>query len=185
MAMARTWLRPALLCATVLLHVVALLLVLGQPAARRDDAAAPAMDLVWVRTPPPKPPQPDAPARIAPPPPAKAVKAQRSVRATVASKAPTSESTLVAVPAEQPAPAGPATEAAPFDREGALQTARKIAREVDPVVPGTKYQETRDEKLGRAIAGAKRANCLGGNASGNLLTPLMWLIEKKDSGCKF
>lgn len=189
MDMPRTWLRPALLCATVLLHAGALLLFLGQQGARPDTSDVAAMDLVWIHTPPPKPPEPPAPARLEPPPKvATAVKAQRRARAAVASKAPapTPESTLVAVSAAPSTGPAPQTgEAAPFDHEAALETARKIAREVDPVLPGTKYKETRDEKLGRAIAGAKRGNCLSGNGGGNLLTPLMWMLDKKNSGCKF
>jgi hypothetical protein len=186
MPMPQSWLRPALLLVTVLLHVAALLLFLGQPGARSDTGGAPAMELVWIRTPPPKPPEPAAPVAAAPRP-AKPVTTPRRPRAAIAARAPAaaSESTLLAVPAA-PADQAPASgTAAPFDHGAAIETARKIAREVDPVVPGTKYNETRDEKLGRAIAGAKRQSCLGGNASGNLLTPLMWLMEKKGSGCKF
>jgi len=186
MHMPQSWLRPALLLVTVLLHVAALLLFLGQPGARRDTAVAPAMELVWIRTPQPKPPEPALPVAVARQP-AKPVATPRRSRAAIASKAPAaaSESTLVAVPAAPVAPEAASGEAARFDHDGAMQTARKIAREIDPVLPGTKYNETRDEKLGRAIASAKRQSCLGGNASGNLLTPLMWLMEKKGSGCKF
>lgn len=186
MHMPQSWLRPALLLVTVLLHVVALLLFLGQPGARRDTHNGPAMDLVWIRTPPPKPPAPVA-AALRPAKPARPASAPRRSRAAIAAKDPAaaSASTLVAVPAAPAAPAAAPGEAAPFDHEGAMETARKIAREIDPVAPGTKYNETRDQQLGRAIASAKRQSCLGGNAKGNLLTPLMWLMEKKDSGCKF
>lgn len=195
MPMPRTWLRFTLLCATVLLHVAALLAFLSQSGARHDTPDAAAMELVWIRALPPKLPRPPKPPEAPPlaavaPPQTRPVKAPPRPRAVVPRKTPveTSDSTLVAVPAVpagQAAPEAPAGEPAPFDHEGALQTARKIAREVDPVAPGTKYNETRDEKLGRAIASAKRQSCLGGNAKGNLLTPLMWLMEKKDSGCKF
>ena len=186
MPMPQSWLRPALLLVTVLLHVAALLLFLGQPGARRDTGGAPAMELVWIRTPPPKPPAPAAPVAVAPRP-ARPVTTPRRPRAAIAVKtsAAASESTLLAVPAAPAEQASASGTAAPFDHGAAIETARKIAREVDPVVPGTKYNETRDERLGRAIAGAKRQSCLGGNTSGNLLTPLMWLMEKKGSGCKF
>ena len=190
MDLPRTWTRPALLCATVLLHGAALLLLLGEPGARRDESDALAMDLVWIRPPPLRPPEPAPRAAVVPL--AKPVAPPRRARAAVSRNAPaaTSESTLVAVPAEpseQTEQAAPAVagKRAQFNHEGALQTARNIARDVDPVAPGTKYKETRDEQLGRAIASAKRQSCLGGNAKGNLLTPLMWLMEKKDSGCKF
>lgn len=68
-----------------------------------------------------------------------------------------------------------------------------MAGEPDPARAGTavaqfdrdrQLRETETEKLGRAIAGAKRADCIGPNARGNLLTPLAWLLDKKGGGCK-
>jgi hypothetical protein len=179
--MKRSWLRPALLAATVLLHLGALVLVLSPSSSRRDKSPAPAMDVVWVRTPPPPPPV----VQVAPAPSSPARAPRRTPRAAARPAPAAAESTLVAVPSAS-VPAEPAAEAAPdFDRDQAINAARRIAREVDPVLPGTKYAETREERLGKAIASAKRPSCLKGNGGGNLLTPLMWLLEKKDSGCKF
>jgi hypothetical protein len=179
--MKRSWLRPALLFATVLLHLGALVLVLSPTAGRRDKTAAPAMELVWIKTPPPP-----APVVAVTPPPAKPRAVRRAPRAAAPRTVPASgESTLVAVPAPEAAPEAAEATAPDFDHAQALGTARKIAREVDPVLPGTTYTETREERLGKAIASAKRPSCLKGNGGGNLLTPLMWLLEKKGSGCKF
>ena len=78
----------------------------------------------------------------------------------------------------------------------ALGTARKLASEKgalqDPARAGTPvaqlddhplYPEQRETKLARDIAGAKRGDCK--NTGAGLLSPLIWLLDKKDSGCKF
>lgn len=76
--------------------------------------------------------------------------------------------------------------------EAARKAARKIATEKDPVRAGTLaaqleahplYPDDKETALQKGIAGAKRGDCL--KQSGNLLTPLFWLLDKKDHGCKF
>jgi hypothetical protein len=79
-----------------------------------------------------------------------------------------------------------------FDMNAALKTARKVANEKDPARAGLPvaqlddhplYPEQRDTQLARDIAGAKRGDCK--NTGAGLLSPLIWLMDKKDSGCKF
>ena len=79
-----------------------------------------------------------------------------------------------------------------FDMNAALKTARKVANEKDPARAGTAvaqlddhplYPEQNTTELAAKIKGAKRESCLN-QPGGNLLTPLFWLLEKKDHGCK-
>lgn len=93
-----------------------------------------------------------------------------------------------------PAPADPLhPELQPkaFDMAAALKTARKVANEPDPARAGLPvaqlekkplYPERTASELARAMDGAKRPDCRN---SGNLLAPLFWLLDKKDSGCKW
>ena len=91
-------------------------------------------------------------------------------------------------------PAGPAGAEPVFDRSAALAAARGLANERDPGradLPVGQFdsrrqlRKTEAEKLGQAIASGKRGDCIAANGGGTLLTPLMWLIDKKDHGCKF
>lgn len=77
----------------------------------------------------------------------------------------------------------------PFDIEAARKAARKVA--VEKPAPGTLaaqlqahplYPEDDRNKLEKDMARAGRPDCL--KAGGNLLTPLFWLLDKKDHGCK-
>lgn len=77
----------------------------------------------------------------------------------------------------------------PFDIEAARKAARKVA--VEKPAPGTLaaqlqahplYPEDDRNKLEKDMARAGRPDCLKGG--GNLLTPLFWLLDKKDHGCK-
>jgi hypothetical protein len=79
-----------------------------------------------------------------------------------------------------------------FDMNAALTTARKVANEKDPARAGLPvaqlddhplYPERTATELATKMEGAKRKDCL--TQPGNLLTPLFWLLEKKDHGCKF
>ena len=78
----------------------------------------------------------------------------------------------------------------------ALKTARKVATEKgalqDPARAGTPvaqlddhplYPERTETELARKIDGAKRGDCK--NTGAGLLSPLIWLLDKKDHGCKF
>ena len=80
-----------------------------------------------------------------------------------------------------------------FDMNAALKTARKVANEKDPARAGLPvaqlddhplYPEQTGTELATKMEGAKRKSCLN-QPGGNLLTPLFWLLEKKDHGCKF
>ena len=192
--------RAGLFGLTLLLHTALLWLLLLPHQPDQDRSAAHRVtDLVWIRTPEPVPAEARAavtrarkveqpekarpsvaarPLRRAPPIPAPAVPARPE---------PGTASMAQPVLAVEPAPPV-------FDRAAAMAAARRIATEGEPFRSGMAvaqtparpvYGETKDEKLGRMIAGAKRGNCLGPNAGGSLLTPLMWLIDKKDGGCKF
>ncbi|MGZ8293870.1 MAG: hypothetical protein ACXW2U_01145 [Telluria sp.] len=77
-----------------------------------------------------------------------------------------------------------------FDRHAAFRLARKMADEPDPARADTavgqippKAYET-ETKLARAISRAKRRDCKDG-IPGGLLAPLILLMDKKDSGCKW
>lgn len=184
------WWAALLFGASVLLHVAALVVFLGMLAPTRDkDGPSTAMEVVWIKT-----PTAPAPAPIMAPPPkvARAHPAPRRLRppASVASRA---DDTLSAAPVAPVEQAQPAKAEPVFDREAALGAARKLANEKDPARAGTlsaalearrELEKTEDEKLGATIASGKRNDCLGPNKNATLLTPLMWLFDKKGSGCK-
>ncbi|MES2017581.1 MAG: hypothetical protein V4484_13895 [Pseudomonadota bacterium] len=173
-----------LLAATVLLHLALLWLFLGmRHAAREHDVSSKGIDVVWANEPVTRPkhdtegPWP----RTRP----LARRNRPALPAPAASVAPVTTHEEQAVP-EAPQPV--------FDRGAALAAARKLASEPDAARLATvggqidarrKLSETQDEKLGREIAEGKRSACLTANGGGSLLTPLMWLIDKKGHGCKF
>ena len=198
--------RSALFGLSLLLHAALLWLLLqAQPGQDRGRVwPQVSTDLVWIRTAPPKPaPPPVALVRPREPvvaslaKPARRSRPERPERQVQAAPAAESMPEPAIEPTTEPTtePVIAASPAAPaFDREAALASARRIATEGEPLRAGMAlaqaparpvYGDSKEEKLGRAIAGAKRGNCLGPNAGGNLLTPLMWLLQKKDSGCKF
>lgn len=184
------WTAAALLAVTVLLHVAVLLALLDMLAPRREkDTPSVAIDVVWVKTPPPAP----APVVESAPAIAKPRPAPRRVRAppAVAARAGDTHSATPIAPAEE---AAPAKSEPVFGRQAALMAARKLANDKDPAREGTlsaalearrELEKTQDEKMGRTIASGKRNDCFGPNAGGNLLTPLTWLFQKKGGGCKF
>lgn len=109
--------------------------------------------------------------------------------------APLPTDTTVAADTAKPAgadydPLRAPAEPKPFDIEAARKAARKVA--VEKPAPGTLaaqlqahplYPEDDRNKLEKDMARAGRPDCLKGG--GNLLTPLFWLLDKKDHGCKF
>jgi len=116
--------------------------------------------------------------------------------AAITAATPTPAPTDTTVVADTAKPAGadydplraPA-EPKPFDIEAARKAARKVA--VEKPAPGTLaarlqahplYPEDDRNKLEKDMARAGRPDCLKGG--GNLLTPLFWLLDKKDHGCK-
>ncbi|MEV4782369.1 hypothetical protein [Burkholderia sp. LMU1-1-1.1] len=160
---------------------------------------------VWL-VPPPRPP---APAVVKPePPPVKqvqprerekkveVVRASRPAPADTAEDKPSQAITLPAPASNLPDPLYPEQQkqqqAKQFDMNAALKTARKVANEKDPARAGLPvaqlddhplYPEQTASELATKMEGAKRKDCL--TQPGNLLTPLFWLLEKKDHGCKF
>lgn len=192
---------------SLLLHAV---LIFGYrfAAPAKQEAAEPAqrMMTVWLRQPKPQPPPP--PERIVraeprPPKPAQSRKRDQTDIAHGSAPAPAA-STPSAAPAQEqavtlPAPASNAPdpfhqEEQPksFDMNAALKTARKVANEKDPARVGTAvaqlddhplYPEQKDPKLARDIQKGSRPDCR--QAQAGLLSPLLWLLDKKDSGCKW
>ncbi|WP_332853816.1 hypothetical protein [Duganella sp. S19_KUP01_CR8] len=175
---------------------------LAAPTAPDEQRPAKTMT-VWLRT--PEPPKPVV-ARVEPPPqpkpePVRARKRERPQLANRASPpAPAAEPapvtaqaiTLPAPASTAPDPLHPELQPKKFDMNAALKTARKEANAKDPARAGLPvaqlddhplYPEERESKLGRDIQGATRPDCRKGG--GGLLAPLIWLLDKKDSGCKF
>ncbi|MET0266924.1 MAG: hypothetical protein ABW202_15065 [Duganella sp.] len=193
---------------TLALHallIVAWLLDTPAPAAAPNKTM-----LVWLQapqkpkvqlqpTPPPAMAAPTANARPALARAPEAAKARASAQppsvATPATTVPAPAPADAAAVAATPAPYDPLREAAPapgFDMEAARKAARKIASEKDPARADTLagrleahplYPEDKETALQKGIASAKRGDCL--KQGGNLLTPLFWLLDKKDHGCKF
>lgn len=77
-----------------------------------------------------------------------------------------------------------------FDRVAALQLAREMADDPDPAREGTAVGQippkpyATETKMARAVSSAKRRDCKDG-LPGGLLGPLLLLMDKKDSGCKW
>lgn len=88
---------------------------------------------------------------------------------------------------EPPAEPGPGRR---FDRAAALQLARDMADDPDPARVGTAVGQippkpyATETKMARAISSARRRDCKDG-LPGGLLGPLLILMDKKDSGCKW
>jgi hypothetical protein len=150
---------------------------------------------VWLRPPPP----PVAEAVI-PPPPSTSRPRRPATRTAAARPRPAPSTELIAIPDPTPGKTEPPDvfsvtpaedKAAPrFDLEAAKSTARKVANERDPAKAGTALAQFPDKELAteskaaRAIAQAKRRDCKDG-LPGGLLGPLLLLLDKKDSGCKW
>ena len=161
---------------------------------------------VWL-VPPPKPPAP-AVAKLEPPPirqarpreREKAVEVSRAGRPAPADARQDQPSQAITLPAPAGNPPDPLypeeqkqQQAKQFDMNAALKTARKVANEKDPARAGLPvaqlddhplYPERTETELATKMDAAKRKSCLN-QPGGNLLTPLFWLLEKKDHGCKF
>jgi len=196
------WQRPGVIVGVAISLLLHGLLIFGyrlSPPAAPVPPPAQAMT-VWLQ--PAKPPETVAKVEPPPPPPRKRDKnGQPAARSSPAAPATAQTITLPATPAAPatiPAPDPLHAEDAPkkFDMNAALSTARKLASEKgalqDPARAGTPvaqlddhplYPEQRETKLARDIAGAKRGDCK--NTGAGLLSPLIWLLDKKDSGCKF
>lgn len=196
------WQRPGVIAGVAISLLLHGLLIFGYrltPPAAPVPPPPQAMT-VWLQ--PPKPPQ--IVAKVEPPPPklaqprTTAPARQPAERASTPAPAATTAQTITlpAAPATAPDPLHPEEPPKKFDMNAALKTARKVAGEKgalqDPARAGTPvaqlddhplYPEERETKLARDIAGAKRGDCK--NTGAGLLSPLIWLLDKKDSGCKF
>jgi hypothetical protein len=189
---------------SLLLHVV---LIFGYrftaPTERKAAEAPPRTMMLWLRQPKP----PAAVARVEPPPPPpKAAQMRKRDKTDIArnsapapaaptpSAAPVQEQavTLPAPASNVPDPFHQEEQPKNFDVNAALKTARKVANEKDPARAGTAvaqlddhplYPEQKDPKLARDIQKGSRPDCRQSQAG--LLSPLFWLMDKKDSGCKW
>jgi hypothetical protein len=191
------------LAVSLLLHLV-LLAFLRAPSApppERDERR-------WTQPlsvrllPPPAVPRVEPPP---PPPPERRPERKAERRTTPAEAAPRREReerpTMTAVPAQPAAPATPAEPApspfdAPpkFDPDAAKATARALANDLDTpssnwaaekLNQGKGLKETKEERLGRNVANSARPDCRTAYAGAGLFAPLLMLMDKKDSGCKF
>ena len=169
-----------------------------QPVAQPDTAPRVESIAVWIRPLAAKPP----------PPPVDIVKPKREPKPISKPKLATTRETPAAATAPAPGPqaitvvpASPATPAASpdtltqetpkFDMEAARKTARKVAGERDPSKVGTAVGQIPDKplqtetQLARDIAQGKRGDCRSAYAGAGLLAPVLMLLDKKDSGCKW
>lgn len=172
-----------------------------QPAAPPDTAPRVESIAVWIRPLAAKPP----------PPPVEVVKSKREPKPISKPKLATARETPAAAtaPASPPqaitvVPASPAAPAASpdtirqetqetpkFDMEAARKTARKMAGERDPSKVGTAVGQIPDKplqtetQLARDIAQGKRGDCRTAYSGAGLLAPVLMLLDKKDSGCKW
>ena len=167
---------------------------IGVLPVRQDDRAMPRAIAVWLRPPPPK-----VAELVSPPPPKPEVKAKPNRTEQRVRPAPSTNVIALPEPAASTKPPpdvfaveppAPADSAPRFDREAALRTARKVANEPDPAKVGTAVGQlppkelATETKAARVISQAKRADCKDG-LPGGLLGPLLILMDKKDSGCKW
>lgn len=95
-------------------------------------------------------------------------------------------------PQDDPFHVQPAPPDKPFDIDAARVAARNLATSPDPAragLPVGQFDKERnrvkpDDPVARKIAQAKRRNCKDG-IPGELLAPLLLLMDKKDHGCKW
>ena len=196
--------RPGIVAGIAISLVLHLLLIFGYrlslPVAPEEHPAR--TMTVWLRPPKPIVVAIQAPAKPEPrEEPARKRKRDPERPALVARPSPpapapapaTSQAITLPAPSNPVAdPLHPEQQPRKFDMNAALKTARKVANEKDPARAGLPvaqlddhplYPEQRDTQLARDIAGAKRGDCK--NTGAGLLSPLIWLLDKKDSGCKF
>jgi hypothetical protein len=175
------------------------------PPRTPEERPAQAMT-VWLQ--PPKPPAIVAKLEPPPPPPKSAQPRKREKNEQLAIRpiqpAPAATAQAIALPepitaaapSTAPDPLHPEEQPKRFDMNAALKTARKVATEKgalqDPARAGTAvaqlddhplYPEQTASELARKIDGAKRGDCK--NTGAGLLSPLIWLLDKKDHGCKW
>jgi hypothetical protein len=153
-------------------------------ADQRPERPAPTSIAVWLRPPPPPKTEPAQPITSAAKP-TSGVRTKRRAAPAVIAVTPSPEAPHASDAFTVEPPAAPH-----FDPEAARKFARQIASDPDPAKADTavgqippKPLET-ETKAARAIARAKRRDCKDG-IPGGLLAPLILLMDKKDSGCKW
>jgi hypothetical protein len=169
-----------------------------QPQVPPDTAPRVESVAVWIRPLAAKPP----------PPPVEVVKPKREPKPISKPKLATARETPAAATAPTPSPqaitvvpAAPATptastdnatpETPKFDMEAARKMARRMAGERDPSKVGTAVGQIPDKplqtesQLARDIAQGKRGDCRTAYSGAGLLAPVLMLLDKKDSGCKW
>lgn len=200
------WRRPGAIAGIAVSLALHAWLIFGYRPGMPDApvAQAPRTLTVWLQ--PPKPPVTVAKVEPPSPPPKPAqprkrekteqLAARPSQPAPAASQAITLPAPAATAPGPVSDPLYPEQQARKFDMNAALKTARKVASEKgalqDPARAGTPvaqlddhplYPEQTATELARKIDGAKRGDCK--NTGAGLLSPLIWLLDKKDHGCKW
>ncbi|MCC7598452.1 hypothetical protein IGS61_13220 [Janthinobacterium sp. FW305-129] len=169
-----------------------------QPAALPDAAPRVESIAVWIRPlaakPPPPPVEVVKPKREAKPvsKPTRATVRETPAAATTPAASPQAITVVPASPAANPDTFRQETPETPkFDMEAAKRTARKMAGERDPSKVGTAVGQIPDKplqtetQLARDIAQGKRGDCRTAYSGAGLLAPVLMLLDKKDSGCKW
>lgn len=140
-------------------------------------------------------PAPEAqaiPRQQKPAPPAKRSRRTRPLIAVPAQTRQSAEEPFAVDPdrATQPPEAAPSSTTPALDVKAALGLAHRLAREPDPTKAGTALERLpppplqTETRAARAIGAARRPNCKDG-IPGGLLAPLILMMDKKDSGCKW
>ena len=177
------------LAVSALLHAL-LLFYLRMPDVRPADTDTRrwTQPLTVQLLPPPPPPAAPGTPRAEP----KAIAPERTTRPRRAPSQAISVAPRPDVPATTAATPEPVPSAEPqLDIAAARAAARGMAKDLptsdnwaaEKLAKARELEETRDEKLGKNIARSARPDCR--NGQGGLLAPLLWLMDKKDSGCKF
>lgn len=170
-----------------------------QPPVPQDSAPRVESVAVWIRPlaakPPPPPPVEVVTPKREPKPISKPKRATARETPAAATAPASNPQAITVVPASPAAPAAnPDTftqETPKFDMEAARRTARKMAGERDPSKVGTAVGQIPDKplqtetQLARDIAQGKRGDCRSAYAGAGLLAPVLMLLDKKDSGCKW
>ena len=172
-----------------------------RPSVALDTAPRVESIAVWIRPLAAKPPPPPPPVdMIQPKREPKPISKPKlaTVRETPAPAPPAPASSAQAITVVPASPATPVAspdtftqETPKFDMEAARTTARKMAGERDPSKVGTAVGQIPDKplqtetQLARDIAQGKRGDCRTAYAGAGLLAPVLMLLDKKDSGCKW
>jgi hypothetical protein len=199
--------RPGVVAGIAISLLLHALLIFGYRLKPPDTPAEPPAQAltVWLQAPKP----PEIVATVEPPPPKplpqprkreqsepRAASPSQAAPATTAQTITLPAPVTPEAPSTMPDPLRPEEQPKKFDMNAALKTARKVATEKgalqDPARAGTPvaqlddhplYPERTETELARKIDGAKRGDCK--NTGAGLLSPLIWLLDKKDHGCKW